>query len=301
MNPPFELPPRDSAGHKGNYGRVLLIGGSRGMAGSIALSSIAALHTGSGLVTAVVPDSILETVAGFHPAVMTLPSDDASGQFGIAASQSLATRVRSADAIGCGPGMRTGVGAIRIVDCLLHQRQRLVLDADALNIIAMQDWIPAIEANRSAADMVWTPHAGELARLTGVPADQPDAQVRATEELCHRTQAVVVIKGGPTQVIGLDSSGEIQRWTNSTGNPGMATAGCGDVLTGVITSLLGQGLSAWDAARLGVWLHGHAGDRAVAATSTHGMTASHLVEMLASCGDAITRCDQATCSHQTSA
>ena len=122
--------------------------------------------------------------------------------------------------------------------------------------------------------IVLTPHPGEFARLTGASAADRAAQIAAASKLAEQTNAVIVLKGAPSVII---ASGDV--WTNVTGNPGMATAGSGDVLTGMITSLLGQGLSPWDAARLGVWIHGRAGDLAAQRLGQAGMTA----ETICSC------------------
>ncbi|MEM8910146.1 MAG: NAD(P)H-hydrate dehydratase [Planctomycetota bacterium] len=279
MTPPLLLPPRSSTAHKGTFGRVLLVGGSRGMAGSIALSSMAALHCGSGLVAAAVPDAILETVASFHPAIMTIGLDDSDGTFDRHSIGGLLGHLSKQAAIGVGPGMTTSAGATAVLDGLLSRaRCPLVLDADAINVMAQQQWLDS--ATHLRRDLVLTPHAGELARLTGVPASAPESQWDAAVELARSRRITLVIKGGPSRVVATDAEGRLQTWTNTTGNPGMATAGCGDVLTGVITSLLGQGLSPWDAARLGVWVHGLAGDEAAEQTSQIGMTAMHLLAAL---------------------
>lgn len=279
--PPVSLPDRAADAHKGNFGRVTLVGGSRGMAGSIAMSSIAALKTGSGLVSCGVPDRSLETVAGFHPAVMTIPmSDDGQGRFGDDAAFAITKQIRGVDAIGCGPGMTTKSGSVRLVERLLGVRGvPRVLDADALNILAILGWSTAAAFRPgdavSQGPLVLTPHPGELSRLTGVSAGDRSGQVDAAIEISRQSGVVIVVKGGPTVVVG---SG--QTYTNATGNPGMATGGTGDVLTGVITSLLGQGMSAWDAARLGVWIHGRAGDRAAELHGAAGMTAMEVLDAL---------------------
>lgn len=290
--PPLRIPHRESSAHKGNFGRVLLIGGSRGMAGSIALSSIAALHTGSGLVAAAVPDCILDCVAGFHPALMTIGLQDDGEKLADSAWQSLEDRLSAQAAIGCGPGMTTGSGGATIVEGLLAKKDLpLVLDADALNIIAQNDWFSDGRFERSEDDAacVLTPHPGELQRLTGAPAKDVDAQVEAAAELACRLGLTIVVKGGPSHVAYQSGNGAKQVWQNTTGNPGMATAGCGDVLTGIVTSLLGQGLSGPDAARLGVWIHGRCGDEAAARFSHAGMTSLHALEALASVADEMTQ------------
>tara|TARA_R110002049_G_scaffold2750_9_gene22339 strand:+ start:6330 stop:7223 length:894 start_codon:yes stop_codon:yes gene_type:complete len=282
--PPLKLAARESDSHKGSFGRVTLVGGSRGMSGSISLSSIAALHTGSGLVSAAVPDRCLETVAAFHPALMTIPlPDDDQGRFSLDATAQLAPRLRSADAIGCGPGMTVGNGSLRIVERLLVTTQTpRVLDADAINCLPLLDWPNSLALGNQAsacphANLVLTPHPGELARLTGVSPNEREQQINAAAKLCDETGVVIVVKGGPTVVVRAAQQDAKSRWTNSTGNPGMASGGSGDVLTGVITSLLGQGLSAWDAARLGVWVHGRAGDLAAERYGAIGMTAKEIL------------------------
>lgn len=282
-NPPVQLSPRSIDAHKGDFGRILLVGGSRGMSGAIAMSALASLRSGAGLVTAAVPDRCLESVAAFHPAIMTLPMEDTvHGAFATNAIAGITDRMAKSSVVGCGPGMTVGNGSVRIVERLIATRSLpRVIDADGLNCLAQLK----NEREASGADgrddqtdwgpLVLTPHPGELHRLTGVPASDPDAQIAAAIDLSVSTGAVVVVKGGPTTVVHGKS-----RWTNSTGNPGMATAGSGDVLTGVITSLLGQGLSPWDAARLGVWTHGLAGDLAAERHGPIGMTALEILDAI---------------------
>lgn len=278
-NPPLRLPSRSDDAHKGNFGKALLIGASRGMSGSIAMSAIASLRCGAGLVSVAVPDRCLETVATFHPSLMTIGlPDHPEGTFAVEATVRVAKRLSDFSVVGCGPGMTTGPGSIRLVENLLQHRSiPRVLDADAINCLTHFDWQGMV-----AGDVVLTPHPGELQRLTGVsPADR-EAQIDAAQTLAGDRGLVIVVKGGPTVVVDGD-----QRWTNHTGNPGMATAGSGDVLTGVVTALLGQGLSPWDAARLGVWLHGHAGDLAAAQYGQTGMTAVEILDALPTAGRAI--------------
>ena len=281
--PPCFLPSRATDAHKGTFGRVILVGGSRGMAGSISLSAIAALRCGSGLVSAAIPDRCLETVAAFHPALMTVPlEDDSRGRFSLQAAEQLAPRLRQVDAVGCGPGMTTETGSLRLVERLLQTvGVPRVMDADAINCMSLLNWPQSRhEAATGSTSMILTPHPGELARLTGVEPAKREHQIAAAEHLSDQTGAIVVIKGGPTVVVGRAENGETTRWTNSTGNPGMATGGSGDVLTGIITSLLGQGLSSWNSARLGVWIHGRAGDLAAARCGQIGMTAKEILDEL---------------------
>ena len=271
--PPVRLPTRKAAAHKGNFGRALLVGGSRGMSGSIALSAIASLRVGAGLVTAVIPDRCLETVASFHPCIMTSPlADDLQGRFALEASVALNSILPTDSAIGCGPGMTTCPGSVRIVERLLHWQHACVLDADAINVLSSLEgtaWKQQVAARDKSAPLILTPHPGELARLIGVAASDRETQIATATQLCDDHGLFMVVKGGPTIVVGPDGAS----WQNSTGNPGMATAGSGDVLTGILTSFLSQGLTAWDAARLAVWVHGLAGDFAAQQHGQAGMTA----------------------------
>ncbi|MFK8114607.1 MAG: NAD(P)H-hydrate dehydratase [Rubripirellula sp.] len=273
--PFIRLPARPADAHKGSFGRVMLIGGSRGMSGSIAMSSVAALRTGAGLVTAAIPDRCLEAVAAFHPGVMTVPlSDQSDGSFATDAVTEVMSLARNFSAIGCGPGMTTGAGATRIVERMMCLRQTpRVLDADALNVLAN---MPDSLANEDMGPLVLTPHPGELQRLVGVAASDRSAQIQAAHKLAGQIGAVIVVKGGPSVIVDGDKS-----WTNTSGNPGMATAGSGDVLTGVITSLLGQDMSPWDAACLGTWVHGKAGDLASESYGQAGMTAVEILDAIA--------------------
>lgn len=280
LKPPLPFTARRTHAHKGDFGRVLLIGGSRGMSGAIALSSIAALKTGSGLVSAAVPDRCLEVVAGFHPAIMTIPlADTVDGQFDLSAALPPLDKF---DAIGCGPGMRTGPGSIRIVEKILQRTQTFrVLDADAINIVAEHHLLDSPALPQDQSSLILTPHPGELARLTGVSPRDREGQIKAAEDLSAKHKLTIVVKGGPTVVVGGKSSDKRpRRYTNETGNPGMATAGSGDVLTGVITSLAGQGLPPCSAARQGVFLHGLAGDLAAEMHSQIGMTCLELLDCL---------------------
>ena len=273
---PVDLPTRSPDSHKGDFGRTLLVGGSRGMAGSIALSAIAALKTGSGLVSACIPDRCLETVAGFHCGIMTIPcSNDQQGRFAIPAAAEIRKHAAKVDAVGCGPGMTTEPGSFGIVEAILSSDVPRVLDADAINTMAIMQWPDDVMHCRDAA-LVLTPHPGEFARLSGVSAGDREGQISAAIDLSMKTGATIVLKGGQSVVTGAAA----QQWIGTTGNPGMATAGSGDVLTGVITSLLGQGLSAWDAARLGVWIHGWAGTLAANQIGQAGMTCEDILNAL---------------------
>lgn len=270
-SPPLHLARRQHDGHKGDYGRVLLVGGSRGMSGAIALSAMSALRSGSGLVWTMVPDRCLETVAGFDPCLITLAAADTDqGSFDVAASESLSNHLGAMDAVGVGPGMGTGPGSIAVVR-LLAARQDLprVFDADGLNVLAAE------KSLLIAGPAVLTPHPGELQRLTGAPPGDRQRQIDAAAALAQRLGVVVLLKGAPTLV-----TDGATRWFNSTGNPGMASGGTGDCLTGIITSLLGQRLKPLAAAQLGAYVHGLAGDLAAQSLGQPGMTARDLITHL---------------------
>jgi len=272
-----KLPPRSAESHKGDYGRVLVVGGSRGMAGAAALAGQAALRSGAGLVTLAVPQSIQATVATFEPSYMTL-------SFGAAQDDSLRGEdvddvLQAADqmtAIALGPGLGTAAETAGLVHELYGRvAQPMVVDADGLNVLASDlDQIQSPVAPR-----ILTPHPGEFQRLAGEKcADILAERAKQAATFCRRDstgQTTVVLKGHQTIVT------DGQRYAvNTTGNPGMATGGTGDCLTGVIVALLAQGFSSWEAARLGVHIHGLAGDLAASRLGQVSMIASDLIEYL---------------------
>jgi ADP-dependent NAD(P)H-hydrate dehydratase len=250
-----DLPERQSNAHKGDFGRALLVGGSRGMSGAIGLAGMATLRSGAGLVTLAVPDVCLDTVASFEPSYMTVPlAHDECGRIGQAAEAEILRRAALADCVACGPGLSRGPHLTGLVAGLYEALpQPLVLDADGLFALAALGtaW------PRAAGPRILTPHPGEFRRLSGDPERQASWEELARQaiELAAQRGCVLVLKGHRTLVT------DGQRVTyNHSGNPGMATGGSGDVLTGVITALVCQGLTPFDAAQLGVYLHGLAGD-----------------------------------------
>ena len=269
---PFSLPRRKPDSHKGDYGRVLLIGGSRGMAGSISLSSIAALRSGSGLVSAVIPACISHEVAGFNPCLMTIPCSDDDTGFSIQAADEIQDRLEKADVVAVGPGMGTRPGACQLVKSIFQQiTGPVVVDADALNVLASENILLA----EHAGPRVLTPHPGEFARLTGATFSKRADEVAAAVTLAQDSQTIIVLKGSRTVV----TDGK-RTFENTTGNPGMATGGTGDVLTGMIASFIGQGLDPFDASALGVHLHGMAGDIAAMGHGEASMIATDLIESI---------------------
>jgi NAD(P)H-hydrate epimerase len=265
--------PRAADSHKGDYGRAVLVGGSRGMSGAIALAGMAALRAGAGLVTLAVPDRCLDTVAAYEPCLMTVPVPcDASGGMAAAAEGTIGALVQRATVMACGPGLGRTAQIVTLVRSLYTSvALPMVVDADALNALAEQS------AGLSGAGgvRIVTPHPGEFRRLSGVAEKDPQGQEARAIELARAHQIVVVLKGHRTLVT--DGCRSVR---NSTGNPGMATGGAGDVLTGILTALLAQGLGPWDAARLGVYLHGLAGDLAARHRTQIAMTARDVLEFL---------------------
>lgn len=267
------MPKRSRLSHKGDYGHVLIVGGAVGYAGAPAMAAIAAQRSGAGLVTALVPRPIYPVVAGNMLEVMTHPGDETStGSLSAATWDQWRERINEFSAIVAGPGMSRHPDTTHwILQLLKECRQPLLLDADALN---------AIEGNperlaKAKCPVVITPHPGELARLLGCTTKEvQDNREAAIQDAVQRTNAVVVLKGAGTLVA---QKGQPLHM-NMTGNPGMATGGTGDILSGFIGGLMAQGLSPFDAACVGVFLHGRAGDNAMWVRSQASLTATDLLK-----------------------
>jgi len=267
------LPERAPESHKGTFGTALVVGGSRGMTGAVTLAGMAALRGGAGLVRLAVPDPCLDVVAGVEPSYMTvpLPSDEA-GRIALRARDGLVHLAETATVVGLGPGLGRSQDLDELVGWLyVHVGKPMVVDADALNALSTQPQLIL----QPGGVRILTPHPGEFARL--IQRDRVPAEERAglASDLAKRCGVIVVLKGHRTLV-----SDAERQWHNVTGNPGMATGGSGDVLTGLVTALACQGLSAWDAARLGVFLHGLSGDLAAKELGQEAMIASDLVRFL---------------------
>jgi NAD(P)H-hydrate epimerase len=272
MSPIVTLPTRNKESHKGDFGRVLMIGGSRGMAGAIAMSGIAALRSGSGLLKIATPDSIQESVASFSPCLMTVGIESKKGYFSSGAIDQLLEEAEWADVIAIGPGMGRFKSQQKLVETLYTELpQPLIVDADGLNLLADSD---AALAEHKGLRML-TPHPGEFQRLQECKTTDRETMADMALEMAFEAQVTVVLKGARTLV----TDGK-DRFINRTGNPGMATAGSGDVLTGVIASLVGQGLEPFEASRLGVHLHGLAGDIAADSVGQTSLIATDLIEFL---------------------
>ena len=259
------LPEREPGTHKGDYGHVLLVAGSPGKAGAAILAARAAVRSGAGLVTAAVPESILDVVDLGSIESMTLPLRSLDGVLEAAEGKSV---------LAMGPGLgQEDETAEAIRRIAAEVSLPLILDADGINAFAGR----AAELAGRSAETVLTPHPGELGRLLGISTSEvQEDRIAAARRAAVEAEAVVVLKGHRTLVV--TPGGEVH--VNTTGNPGMASGGTGDVLTGLIAGLLAQGLGALDAARLGVYLHGLAGDLAAARTGEAALTAGDLLTYL---------------------
>jgi len=268
------LRPREANSHKGDFGRALLVGGSRGMSGAISLSGQAALRSGAGLVTLAVPSCVLDVVASIEPSYMTTPLVDEDDHIALSAAETVVGLAQNSTAVGLGPGLGRRPNLIELVVALYREINKpMVIDADALFALAERKEALA----NPGAPRILTPHPGEFARLTGTLPEGPQ-RITAAAELALQdagSTTVVVLKGHNTVV-----TDGTQFSINRTGNPGMATGGTGDVLTGIITALLCQGLTPFDAARLGVHVHGLAGDLAAEDLGQVSMIASDLIHYL---------------------
>lgn len=280
------LPKRSPTGHKGNYGTVLGIGGCRGMAGAVALAGHAALRGGAGLVRLAVPDPILETVAGFYPEATTVSCPtDSKGRFAEQSLDLLVEQAEKADVVFLGPGLGRSEELNRLIGKLVSRivfdlDKPIVIDADALNVIAESndlDYWPE-KSSDSRKKIILTPHPGEFARLSRnatPPENQREKRIQAAIGFAEKHGVNLVLKGHETFI----TDGRQIR-INTTGNPGMATGGSGDVLTGLIAALIAQGLFAFDAAMLGVYLHGLAGDVAKEIYGEESLVASSILESI---------------------
>ena len=252
-------PRRAETAHKGSAGHGLLVGGSVGLTGAVALASEAALRAGLGLVYAAVPASLDEALEARLTEPITVPvAETAARAIAPAAVPAIAERARGVDALAVGPGLGRHPEAPELVLALLACAEvPVVVDADGLNALAATpEWW-----QRARGPLVVTPHLGEMSRLTGVPvAKLEQTRLDAAADAAARWGVTVLLKGAPTVVAAPDGRVTV----NPSGNPGMASAGMGDVLTGCVLAFLAQGLAPYDAARLAAYVHGRAADRVCA-------------------------------------
>jgi NAD(P)H-hydrate epimerase len=279
----FAPRPRDS--NKGMYGHVLVIGGSLGKAGAAAMASFSALRTGAGLVTVATPNSVLPTVAGFHPELMTEPLEETGdGTISVHALELLGQMARKKTVLAIGPGVSRNEETAEVVRRLVVESDTpVVLDADGLNAFEgrAKDFVRRGRKDGAQATeqtLVLTPHPGEMGRLTGfsIKEIQRD-RVEVARSFAQEHRVILVLKGDRTVVANADGDA----WVNPTGNPGMATGGTGDILTGIVAGMLAQNPQrAFEAVIAAVYLHGLAGDVAVENTGEQPLVATDLIKAL---------------------
>jgi len=269
------IPVRNRDANKGSFGRVLIISGSTGMTGAGCLTAKAALRSGAGLVYIGVPSRLWHIYASSTTEAITVPlDDDGTGRLSQSLIDKIDTVIEKKDVIAIGPGLSVNNAIVEIVKSIIEKaRVPLVIDADALNAISTD--VSILKYLKAPA--VITPHPGEMSRLTGIDiADIQKNRFEVAREFAARWNVVTVLKGSRTVVAKPDGT----LLLNTTGNPGMATAGSGDVLTGIIAGLIGQGMKPEDAAAAGVYLHGSAGDEACSKKGECGMIAGDIIEEL---------------------
>ena len=266
--------PRDS--NKGMYGHVLVVGGSLGKAGAAAMAGFSALRSGAGLVTVATPRSVLTTVAGFHPELMTEPmAETESGSISTQAMGAFQQAAEKKTVLAIGPGISRHPETSEFVRAVVSKSQTpIVLDADGLNAFEGN----VAQLNGRNRTLVLTPHPGEMSRLTGlsIAAIQRD-RINVARTFAKEHQLILVLKGDRTIVANPDG----EAWVNTTGNPGMSTGGTGDILTGIVAGMLAQNPQREFLAVLAaVYLHGLAGDVARESVGEHSMVATDLIQSL---------------------
>lgn len=262
------LPERVLESHKGDYGRVLLLCGAIGYTGAPALAAMGALRSGAGLVYLGVPDCIyeIEAVKLTEPIVFPLPSEN--GTFSGSAIHSLVEHLDKMDAVLVGPGIGISQGSAAVVEYVLkNYHGPVVLDADGINVIVAHKDI----LRERTSPTILTPHPGEFKRIAG----QIHNRLDCASSFAKQFNTIVVLKGHKTVITDGTAC-----YINTTGNPGMAVGGCGDVLAGMIVSLLGQGLQPLEAAACAAWLHGASGDLCVKQIGQYGMLPTDMLNVL---------------------
>lgn len=263
------LPDRDPDSHKGDYGKVLLLCGSIGYTGAPALAAMGALRVGAGLVYVGVPESIyqIEAIKMTEPIVLPLPRQ--AGTFSSEAIDDIKVLLQNKDALLIGPGIGRSFGASAVTEYVLKNfTGTVVLDADGINCMcAHKDILRGRTGNT-----ILTPHEGEFSRLTGKPITD---RVMEAKELALDLGVIIVLKGHRTVI----TDGKTV-CLNTTGNPGMAVGGSGDILAGMITGLVGQGIPVLEAAAAAVWLHGAAGDVCADEIGQYGMIPTDLLNVI---------------------
>lgn len=263
------LPNRLADTHKGNYGKLLLLCGSKGYTGAAALAAMGALRSGAGLVFLTVPECIyeIEAIKLTEPIVQAVPSKN--GMFSSDALDSIQKMFTGKDALLIGPGIGTSTDTEEMVCFVLdHFKGPVIVDADGINVLSKHKDILRGRTNPT----ILTPHNGEFLRLGG---NLTENRIQSAIAFAKEIGIILLLKGHETII----TDGE-KCYINTTGNPGMATGGSGDVLSGVITALVGQGIPALEAAACGAWLHGAAGDICSREIGEYGMLPTDMINVL---------------------
>jgi hydroxyethylthiazole kinase-like uncharacterized protein yjeF len=267
---------RDRTAHKGNFGHCLIVAGSTGKTGAAAMAANSAVRAGAGLVTLAIPGSLNHILEVKTTEAMTLPlPDEGRGYLTGPARAAIDSVLAGKDAVALGPGMSCFPGTVQLVRELAEEiPQPVVIDADGLN--ALVEDLNVLMRKRSLA-VILTPHPGEMARLAGMTVDEVESdRIETARKFAAAYQVFLVLKGARTVIAAPD--GRIA--LNGSGNPGMASGGMGDVLTGILAALLGQGYDTFTACKLGVYLHGSAADLVAAEKGEIGMAAGDVQERL---------------------
>jgi NAD(P)H-hydrate epimerase len=268
--------PRPRESNKGNYGHALVVGGSVGKAGSVAMAGMASLRAGAGLSTVATVKSALPTVAGFHPELMTEPLPETeSGTIATGAGVRIEELLKTMTVAAIGPGISRDPHTATLVRSLVvNQKIPMVVDADGLNAFQGR----ASELNGKGRTLVITPHPGEMARLAGCStADVQKDRLGTARKFATEHELIVVLKGHRTLVVQPDG----EAWVNTTANPGMSTGGTGDILTGMVAGMLAQHpKDVLRAVCAAVYLHGLAGDVMLPDVGEHSMVATDLIRGL---------------------
>ena len=263
------LPERQDWGHKGTFGKILLLCGSRGFTGAAYLAAMGALRCGAGLVYLGVPESIyaIEAVKLNEPVVFPLP--DSEGKLSTAALPEILKRLPQMDTVLIGPGLGQSEGTLAVLQAVLENAAcPVVVDADGINLLAKHKDVVRGRTNPT----ILTPHDGEFRRLGGVIGED---RMAAAAEMARELGCIVLLKGHRTCI-----TDGVTGYRNVTGNPGMAVGGSGDVLAGMITALLGQKIAPLEAAAAAAWLHGAAGDLCANKLGQYAMLPTDMLEEL---------------------
>ncbi len=262
------LPDRDPWAHKGKFGRILLLCGSRGYTGAAALAAMGALRSGAGLVYLSVPESIYAIEAVKLTEAIVLPMPDEKGMYSVSAAEEVDKLLPKMDAVLIGSGMGQSEGTLAVLKSVLQFEGPVVMDADGINLLAQHKDL----LRGRTAPTILTPHDGEFMRIWGEPGQDRAASAMS---MAKEFGCVTVLKGHETRI----TDGSIC-YRNTTGNPGMAVGGSGDVLAGIIVSLVGQGIPPMEAAAAACWLHGAAGDVCAQKLGQYGMLPTDLLQEL---------------------